>query len=92
MFPRFAVRLFVEAFRLFFPNDEPSTVSERLRSRPEDAVLDEPVETVNKLRREGNRNSLSISTHSSTYFIRLYKRYPIIKTARSRYDVSHSGL
>jgi hypothetical protein len=35
-----------------FTNDEPSTVSKRLRPGTEDAILDESVETGNELRRE----------------------------------------
>jgi hypothetical protein len=58
--------MFVEAFQVFFTNDEPSAVSERLRPRSEDAVLNKPVETFNKLRREGDRNGLSIAAHTST--------------------------
>jgi hypothetical protein len=64
--PRFAVCLFVEAFKMFFANDEPSAVSQRLRSRPEDAVRNEPVETVNELRWEGDRNGLSVTAHTAT--------------------------
>jgi hypothetical protein len=66
VFPRFAVRLFVEAFEVLFANDEPSAVSQRLRPRTEDAVLNEPVETVNEIRREGDRNGLSIAAHTTT--------------------------
>jgi hypothetical protein len=42
----------VKAFQVLFTNDEPSAVSERLRPRPEDTVLDEPVEPSDKFRRE----------------------------------------
>jgi hypothetical protein len=64
--PRFAVRLFVEAFKLFFANDEPSAVSQRLRPRSEDAVRNEPVETFNELRRKRDRNGLSVTGHTAT--------------------------
>jgi hypothetical protein len=63
---RFGVRLFVESFKLFFANDEPSAVSQRLRPRPEDAVLDEPVQTFDEFRREGDRNRLSVTAHTPT--------------------------
>jgi hypothetical protein len=56
----------VEAFQVFFANDKPSTVSERLRPRPENAALDEPVETFNEFRREGDRNRLSVAAHTCT--------------------------
>ena len=42
---------------MFFTNDEPSAVSERRRSRSEDAGLDKPVEPFNELRRKGDRNN-----------------------------------
>jgi hypothetical protein len=51
---------------VLFANDEPSAVSQRLRPRPEDAVLDEPVETFDELRREGDWNRLSITAHTTT--------------------------
>jgi hypothetical protein len=66
IFSRFAVRLFVEAFQVLFANDEPGTVSERLRPRPEDAVRDEPVETFNELRGEGDWNRMSVAAHIPT--------------------------
>jgi hypothetical protein len=66
VFPRFAVRLFVEAFQVLFANDEPSAVSQRLRARTEDTALDEPVETFNELRRERNRNRLPVAAHTTT--------------------------
>jgi hypothetical protein len=56
----------VEAFQVLFANDESSAVSQRLRSRTEDAVLDEPVETVNEFRRKGDRNRLSVAAHTTT--------------------------
>jgi hypothetical protein len=46
--PRFAVCLFVEPFWVLFANDKPSTGAECLRLRPEDAVLDDPIETGNE--------------------------------------------
>jgi hypothetical protein len=64
--PCFAVRPFVEAFQALFANDESSTVSERLRPRPEDAVRDRPVETFNELWRARDRNGLSIAAHTFT--------------------------
>ena len=54
--PCFAVRPFV----VRLPNDESSAVSERLRPRPEDAVLDEAVETVDESRWQGDRNGLPV--------------------------------
>jgi hypothetical protein len=56
----------VEAFQMLFANDEPGTVSERLRPRPEDAVRDEPVETFNELRGEGDWNRMSVAAHIFT--------------------------
>jgi len=56
----------VEAFQVLFANDKPSTVPERLRPRPENAVLDEPVETVNEFRRERDWNRLTVTAHTST--------------------------
>jgi hypothetical protein len=63
--PRFAVRLFVQAFQVLFANNEPGTVSQRLRPRPEDAVVNEPVETVDEFRREGDWNRVSITAHTT---------------------------
>jgi hypothetical protein len=38
----------VKTFQVLFTDDEPSAVSERLRPRPEDTVLNEPVEPSNE--------------------------------------------
>lgn len=66
------VRLFVETFEPFFANDESSTVPECLGPRPEGAPSDEPIETFDEFRREGDRDRLSITAHVTVCSVKVY--------------------